>query len=199
MTDAQFATVSSIYTLGGLIGALSAGPISSYRGRLLPMRLSAPFHIIGSLLEALSTNIPIMAFGRFLSGLGSGAALVVGPIYISEIAPSGARGALGAGTQIMTNVGILISQVLGYFFSYNSMWRFVLGTAGAIGVLQLIILVFMSESPEWLASNGKLETARRTIKKIRGGSTNPEETSKWSRHNLEGHGIVISDSLPLTG
>lgn len=194
MTDAQFATVSSIYTMGGLIGALSAGPISSKRGRLLPMRISAPFHILGSFMEALSLNIPTIAFGRFLSGLGSGASLVVGPIYISEIAPSGARGVLGAGTQIMTNTGILVSQVLGYFFSHGSMWRTILGTAGAIGILQLTLLMFMSESPEWLGANGKLESAWRTMKKIRGGSVNPAEASKWAPHEHDGYGIILSYS-----
>ena len=96
MSSTAFGTVSSIYTLGGFIGALSAGPLSSRKGRLLPLRLSAPFHILGSLMEALAPNIPVLAIGRFLSGVGSGASLVVGPIYIAEIAPVSARGALGA-------------------------------------------------------------------------------------------------------
>ena len=185
MTDAQFATVSSIYTLGGLIGALSSGPLSSKRGRLFALRVSTPFHILGALVEATASNIPLMAIGRLFSGLGSGAALVVGPIYISEIAPSGAKGALGACTQIMTNTGILISQVLGYFLSYNSMWRIILGTAGALGLVQLSFLVFACESPEWLGANGKIDTARKTLKMIRGNTVDNNEIAKWAAQGEE--------------
>ena len=185
MTDAQFATVSSIYTLGGLIGALSAGPLSSKRGRLLTLRVSTPFHILGALLEATSSNIPLMSIGRLFSGLGSGAALVVGPIYISEIAPSGAKGVLGACTQIMTNTGILISQVLGYFLSYDSMWRIILGTAGALGLIQFLFLGFACESPEWLGANGKVDTARKTLRMIRGNTVDDNEAAKWAAQGEE--------------
>ena len=179
MTPAEFATVSSIYTLGGLVGALSAGPISSQRGRVLPMRITTPFHILGSLMEALAPNIAVIAIGRFLSGLASGAMLVVGPIYISEISPASAKGALGAMTQIFTNVGILISQVLGYFLSYDSMWRVVLGVAGALGALHLLCIMFAIESPEWLGANGQSDKARRNIRRIRGGFIDPGEARKW--------------------
>ena len=183
MTPTEFATVSSIYTLGGLIGALSAGPISSQRGRLLPMRISTPFHIFGSLMEALAPNIPVIAVGRFLSGIASGTMLVAGPIYISEISPANAKGALGAVTQIFTNLGILISQVLGYFLSYDSMWRVVLGTASALGVLHLLCIMFAIESPEWLGSNGRSDEARRNIRRIRGGFIDAEEARKWGVPN----------------
>ncbi|MCJ1323720.1 hypothetical protein MMC10_000381 [Thelotrema lepadinum] len=179
MTSVEFGTVSSIYTLGGLIGALSAGPISSKRGRLSPMRLSAPFHIFGSLMEAFAPNIPVIVVGRFLSGIASGASLVVGPIYISEISPSDARGALGAMTQIFTNLGILFTQVLGYFLSYDSMWRVVLGTASLLGVLQFISVMLSIESPEWLGTNGRPLDAAKNMRKIRGGFLDEDEAQKW--------------------
>lgn len=179
MDEVAFGTVQSVYTLGGLIGALSAGPLSSKRGRLFPMRVSAPFHIFGSLMEALSPNVPVLAVGRFLSGIGSGASLVVVPIYISEIAPSHAKGALGAFTQIFTNLGILVSQILGFCLSYDSMWRIVLGTGVIVGVIHFILLLFVIESPEWLGANGRAEAAWKNIRKIRGGSIEEEEVQKW--------------------
>ncbi|KAI4155744.1 MAG: hypothetical protein LQ340_000790 [Diploschistes diacapsis] len=186
MTAPEFATVASIYTLGGLVGALSAGPLSSNRGRLFPMRLSTPFHIIGSLMEALAPNIPVMALGRFLSGIASGASLVVGPIYISEITPANARGALGAMTQIFTNIGILVSQIMGYFLSYGSMWRVVLGMASALGALHLLSLFFAIESPEWLGTHGAPEQARRNMRRIRGGAITPDESRKWGPPSYAG-------------
>lgn len=143
------------------------------------MRVSAPFHILGSLMEALAPNIPVIAVGRLLSGAASGATLVVGPIYISEISPSNARGALGAMTQIFTNLGILFSQLLGYFLSYDSMWRIVLGTASVLGVVQLLCVLLAIESPDWLGTNGRQDEARRNMRKIRGGSLDAGDAHKW--------------------
>ena len=130
-------------------------------------------------MEALAPNLPTIAIGRFLSGVGSGASLVVGPIYISEISPSAARGALGAMTQIFTNGGILISQVLGYFLNYDSMWRVVFGAASILGTLQLLSIFLAIESPEWLGANGRPEDARRNLRRIRGGSLDSEEAKRW--------------------
>jgi MFS family permease len=38
--------------------------------------------------------VPILALGRFISGLSSGAAAVVVPLYVNEIAPPDAKGKL---------------------------------------------------------------------------------------------------------
>ena len=187
MSAAQFAVVSSIFTLGGFCGALAAGPLLSRKGRLYPMRLETPFFIIGSILEAVAPSIPIIALGRYLSGVGAGASIVVGPIYISEISPSGSKGVLGALTQVSINLGILLSQVLGYFYSYGVMWRLVLGVASFIGVLQLLCMLFVVESPEWLGVFGRKIAARKALHIIRGSKIDPEEANKWgSAEELEG-------------
>ena len=180
MTPAVFAVVSSIFTLGGLVGALSAGPLSTRRGRLYPLRLTAPFFIAGSLLEALAPSVPFLIIGRILSGVGAGASITVGPIYIAEIAPTQSRGLLGAATQVVINLGIIITLVLGWLFGYGAMWRLVLGVGAVLGVLQLATLAFAVESPEWLGANGRPGDARRNLLKIRGGKLGPDEAGKWA-------------------
>ena len=188
MTDAQFAFVSSVYTVGGLIGALAAGPLSSHKGRLFPLRLTTVFHILGPLLSALAPSLPIMSIGRFLSGLGSGASLVVGPIYISEIAPQSSKGLFGALTQIMINLGILIASVLGYFLSYGSMWRVVLAVAGGVAAVQFLGLLFVVESPKWLAMNGEVGEAKKIMARIR-GKENFEDDVEDMGMTEEGQGM----------
>ncbi|GME57850.1 mfs glucose transporter [Neofusicoccum parvum] len=138
MDPAEWGLISSIFTLGGLIGALSAGPVSSRYGRLRCMHLTTIFFVIGPVFEALSPHIGVLAFGRFVSGIGAGAAVVVVPIYISEIAPPAERGFFGAFTQIMCNVGILLAQLLGYFLSHDSMWRIILAAGGVVGLVQAV-------------------------------------------------------------
>ncbi|KAL3466231.1 general substrate transporter [Aspergillus heterothallicus] len=168
MNPSQFGLVSSIYTLGGLLGALLAGPVSTKHGRLFALRATTIFFILGPVAETLAPNIPVLAFGRMLSGVGSGASIVVGPIYISEIAPPDSKGFFGAFTQIMTNVGILITQTLGYFLSQGSMWRIILAVAGIVGALELLCLTLVPESPIWLADHQKEDVAKRVLQRIRG-------------------------------
>lgn len=145
------------------------------------MRLTTIFFVIGPLFESLASNITLLAFGRFISGIGAGATVVVVPIYISEIAPPKEKGLFGALTQVMINLGILIAQLLGYFFSRDSMWRIILATAGGIGALQLAGLFLVPESPKWLAEHNNPQRARAILRKIRGRKANiDEEVKAWS-------------------
>lgn len=186
MDPSQWGLVSSILTLGGLIGALSAGPIASSYGRLRCMQLTTVFFIIGPVFEALSLNIGVLTFGRFVSGLGAGASVVVVPIYISEIAPPAERGFFGAFTQIMCNFGILLAQLLGYFLSHDSKWRIILAAGGVVGLVQAVGLVLGVESPKWLADQGHPSTARKNLRKIRGSGSNiSEEISGWGVDNVD--------------
>ena len=181
MNPAEFGLVSSIYTLGGLLGALSAGPAAQKYGRLLTMRATSIFFILGPIFETLSSHIAVMVVGRLLSGVGAGAAIVVVPLYISEVSPPKERGFFGAWTQIMTCLGILIAQILGLFLSKGNYWRIILAVAGFIGVGQLVGLFFVPESPKWLAEHGKQSQARRILQKIRGSKTDIEpELKEWN-------------------
>ncbi|KFZ03108.1 hypothetical protein V502_11226 [Pseudogymnoascus sp. VKM F-4520 (FW-2644)] len=180
MDKAQFAFVSSIFTIGGLIGALLAGPVSTSFGRLPAMRISAVFYVIGSLVTTWSATISAFATGRLLLGIGAGASVVVVPIYISEVAPPTDRGIFGFLTQIATNMGILITQILGYFLSYPAIWRLILAAGGIIGFVLLFGLCLVPESPAWTAANRSPGRALATLKRLRGPHADiSEEIQTW--------------------
>lgn len=186
MSTDQFAVVSSIYTLGGLIGAFSGGPSCNKYGRLRTMRLISVFFIIGPLVESLANNIGVLCLGRVLSGVGAGAAIVVVPIYISEVAPPKEKGLFGALTQTMINIGILVTQLLGYFLSKGNLWRIILGAAGVVGLAQLLGLFLVPESPKWLAEHNNPQLARRILQRIRGRHANlDEEVKAWNVDSSE--------------
>ncbi|KAK4695267.1 hypothetical protein P7C71_g2454, partial [Lecanoromycetidae sp. Uapishka_2] len=151
--------------------------------------------IIGPIFESLATSIALMSFGRFLSGLGSGSALVVVPIYISEVAPPSEKGLFGSLTQIMVNVGILLAQVLGYFLSRDNMWRIILAVAGGIGLVQLLALAMVPESPKWLAEHRSPQHAREILRKMRGRRVDiEEECAAW---NVDSSADDISEEESL--
>jgi MFS family permease len=145
------------------------------------MLYAAIFAALGPVFEAAAPNISALAFGRFVAGLGAGAAMVVAPLYIADIAPPGRKGFFGSFTQVMVNMGILITQVLGYFLSYGQMWRVILGVGGAIGLAQAIAFALGGqESPRWMADNGKPGRAQRILKKMRGKDADIEgEIRSW--------------------
>jgi MFS family permease len=192
MTDAQFAIVSSIFTVGGLVGALAAGPVTSSRGRLVSMRLTGALYILGSAIETVAGSIPVMALGRLVVGVGAGASTVIVPLYISEVAPPAARGLFGAFTQISINVGILIVQTLGFFLSYGSAWRWILAVGVFVAIGQTAGSFLMPESPAWLATaKGDVTGARRTLQRIRGhGVRVDDEVQSWG----EGDGEEVAPS-----
>ncbi|KAK4224687.1 actin-domain-containing protein [Podospora fimiseda] len=183
MSKSDFAAISAIFTVGGLLGALTSGPFTSARGRRLPMQLTAAFYLIGSIVETFAGSVPTMMIGRFLTGTGAGASTVIVPLYISEVAPPTQRGFFGAFTQISINVGILITQTLGFFLSHDSAWRLILGTGIVIAVAQALGLVLIPESPSWTASaKGDIALARRVLQRIRGkGSNIDEEVDGWGQ------------------
>jgi MFS family permease len=175
------------------MGALSAGPLAGKYGRLRAMQISTIFFAIGPVFEALSPNIAIMAFGRLLSGVGAGASVVIVPLYISEIAPPGEKGFFGAFTQIGCNVGILITQLLGYFLSHDSYWRLILAIGGVIGAVQGAGLLLSVESPKYIAEQGNVSLAKKTLRKIRGEHADIEdEINDWA---VSGSGNVSGKSM----
>ncbi|KAF4982353.1 hypothetical protein FZEAL_2005 [Fusarium zealandicum] len=199
MNEAAFATISSIFTLGGLLGALASGPFSSRRGRVPAMRITGLLYLFGAAIETIAGNVFVMALGRLISGVGAGASTVVVPLYISEIAPPNGRGLFGFMTQISINVGILAVQTLGYFLSYGNAWRWILGSGVFIAAAQTLGLLVVPESPSWLAAQGDSTKAKRTLQRIRGnGHDIHEETEAWNsdeQEPSEEEGLLRADSI----
>ena len=168
MSDAAFSTIAAVYTIGGLLGALAAGPMASRRGRLPAMRATAACFLVGAGIETISMNPVVMGLGRLISGVGAGASTVIVPLYISEVSPPNERGMFGAMTQVSINVGILSSQTLGFFLSYGSAWRWILAIGFFVSVAQASGLLVVPESPAWLAAHGNPARARKVLQRIRG-------------------------------
>lgn len=83
-------------------------------------------------------------------------------------------------------MGILITQLLGYFLSRGNLWRIILGTAGLISLVQLLCLFLVPESPKWLAEHNNPQLARKTLRKIRGHHFDiDEEVKSWNIDSSE--------------
>src|SRR5262245_11176549 len=78
--------------IGTVIGALMAGAPTEKYGRKKMLQAIGILYVVTSLVTALTQAwLPFVIF-RMLGGVGVGASSVVGPMYISEIAPASYRG-----------------------------------------------------------------------------------------------------------
>ncbi|XP_076902770.1 sugar transporter ERD6-like 16 [Bidens hawaiensis] len=128
------------------------------------MALSAVFCIAGWLALFTSMGSLLLDTGRFFTGYGIGIFSFVVPIYIAEIAPKNLRGGLTTLNQLMIVTGSSISFLLGTVVS----WRTLALTGLVPCILLLVGLLFIPESPRWLAKVGREEEFEYSLRKLRG-------------------------------
>ena len=64
MSDGTFSLVTSLFTVGGLFGSLSANLAMDRYGRKGASRLSAVFNVAGAAISGLAPSVAPMALGR---------------------------------------------------------------------------------------------------------------------------------------
>lgn len=129
LTDNGIGLMVSALTAGCLVGALFTGGFADRFGRRRMFLAVALLFVISSAGCALSYNPPMLTLFRFLSGLAVGADSVIGPMYISEIAPAGKRGRLVSFQQFAITIGILAAYLFDYLLlgrptTGGGCWRF---------------------------------------------------------------------------
>lgn len=170
---------ASSMLVGCMFGAMGAGPLGDRIGRKRGLLLCAFVFGASALASALPQSLAQFAWARFAGGLAIGAASILSPIYIAEIAPERVRGRLVALYQLAIVIGIL-----GVFFvnlqiqrlgneSWNaaSGWRWMFGSLVLPSAGFALLLIFVPESPRWLLKAGRRDPARAILEKI-GGAEN---------------------------
>ncbi|XP_041530255.1 solute carrier family 2, facilitated glucose transporter member 6 isoform X2 [Microtus oregoni] len=162
----QASWFGSVFTLGAAAGGLSAMVLNDLLGRKLSIMFSAVPSVIGYALMAGARGLWMLLLGRTLTGFAGGLTAACIPVYVSEIAPPGVRGALGATPQLMSVFGSLSLYALGLLLP----WRW-LAVAGEGPVLVMILLLsFMPNSPRFLLSKGRDEEALQALTWLRADS-----------------------------
>jgi major inositol transporter-like SP family MFS transporter len=155
-------------TFGGMFGALAGGPLADRFGRRRTLLISGLLFSIGAAISALSPNLEVLMTGRVILGVGVGAASVLVPVYIAELAPSRVRGALVAGFQLLTTLGILVGYGINAALAATEAWRWSLGLAAIPGILLALGVLLIPESPRWLVVQGRRSEALQVLRRIRG-------------------------------
>ncbi|MCX6226775.1 MAG: D-xylose transporter XylE [Bacteroidia bacterium] len=176
--------------IGCIIGGLSGGLVSLKLGRKRGLILAAVLFLI----SAIGSAMPEMFFRpvgtadhtfmvhfivyRIIGGIGVGLASMLSPMYIAEISPAKIRGKLVSWNQFAIIFGMLIVYFVNYSIArqgddswINQIgWRWMFASEAFPAVLFLVLLLFVPETPRFLAMKNKDEEALRILTRINGPS-----------------------------
>jgi len=162
--------------LGCIVGCAGAGGVADYLGKKMGLGLCALCFALSSVGMLFAANLNQFVLWRMIGGLGIGAASVISPNYIAEIAPTRIRGRCVTLYQLGIVVGILAAVFVNMLIqrtgdeawnvSVGWRWMFFAGVAPA--VLFGVMILPAVESPRWLMKMGRRIDAMYTLAKING-------------------------------
>ena len=162
--------------VGCIAGCAVAGTVADYLGKKKGLALCALCFALSSVGMLFAASLHQFVFWRLIGGLGIGAASVISPNYIAEIAPTRVRGRCVTLYQLGIVVGILAAvfvnmliQRMGteaWNISTGWRWMFLAGVVPAI--LFAIMILPAVESPRWLMKMGRRNEAVGVLTKING-------------------------------
>jgi len=171
-------TVGSLL-MGCAIGAFLAGRMADRFGRKRILVGAALLFLLGALAQGSTHIHTLFVIARVCGGMAVGAASVLSPAYISEVAPAAIRGRLTSVQQVMIISGLTLAFVVNYVlagWAGDSLsplggipaWRWMYLAQALPAVVFLAALQFIPESPRFLVSSGRVGEAREVLTRLFG-------------------------------
>lgn len=165
LTTTQASSLTSFVFLGMGFGAPSFGMLADRKGRLFSLRCSTGLTLLAGVGSALAPTFSALCFARMAVGFGLGGVPVAYNLC-AEFLPSKKRGVYLSSLEFFWSFGSMISALLAWTILPKSSWRTLLGATVSPLILLGVLLVWMPDSPMYLASKGKMEEAERTLRFI---------------------------------
>jgi len=163
--------------LGAAGGAICNGWVSHRLGRKYSLMVGAVLFILGSAGSAFATSVELLLMSRVLLGVAVGIASYTAPLYLSEMATENVRGKMISLYQLMITFGIVLAFLSDTAFSYSGNWRAMLGILALPAVILFAMVIFLPNSPRWLAAKGLHVEAEEVLRMLR-------DTSEKARQEL---------------
>jgi SP family arabinose:H+ symporter-like MFS transporter len=175
--------------VGCLVGSATAGWIVDRLGAKFGLWLCAACFAGSSVGIWFANSLTQFVLWRLLGGVGIGAASIVAPMYIAEIAPTRIRGRLVTLYQLGIVLGILgavfvnmLIQRMGndaWNIAEGWRWMFVAGVAPA--ALFGVMILFSVESPRWLMKMNRRDEAFAILCRLNGPANAAIEVDEIQR------------------
>jgi len=169
-----FAVSSAL--LGCVAGAWFSGPLAARFGRVKVMLVAAVLFLVSAIGSGLAFGVIDLIVWRVLGGLAVGAASVIAPAYIAEVAPAQVRGRLGSLQQLAIVLGIFAALLSDAFLAGQAggaaetlwlgreAWRWMFMAEAVPAVLYGALALAIPESPRFLVDKGRVQEATRILR-----------------------------------
>lgn len=197
-------TVGSLL-IGCFIGAFLAGRLADVMGRRNVMMLAALLFLVGAIVQGVAEAHILFLIARLLGGMAVGAASVLSPAYISEVAPANIRGRMTTIQQIMIITGLTAAFVVNWYVARQAgestapywmgieAWRWMYLMQALPAAVFLVALLFIPESPRYLVSKGRDEQATRVLTSLFGPEVARDKLEEIRASFSEDHRPRLSD------
>jgi len=172
-------TVGSLL-IGCFIGAFFAGTLADQLGRRNVMRIAALLFLAGALVQGLTADHTLFLIARIAGGMAVGAASVLSPAYIAEVAPAHIRGRMTTVQQVMIITGLTLAFLVNYALAAAAgdstgalwggiaAWRWMYLMQAVPAAVFLVALFFIPESPRYLVGKGRHGEAAQVLASLFG-------------------------------
>ncbi|KPP99102.1 MAG: MFS superfamily sugar:H+ symporter [Bacteroidetes bacterium HLUCCA01] len=164
--------------LGCAAGAFFAGTLADQYGRRTIMFAAALFFMVSAWGSGIAATSAQFVLFRIIGGFAVGAASILTPAYISEIAPSRMRGRLATLQQLAIVIGLFVAFLSNYLIANASggasepfwggfqAWQWMFWMEIFPAALFFVLLFLIPESPRYLVSAGRIDEATAVLKSL---------------------------------
>jgi len=209
LNNIQLGWAVASLTLTSTLAMMVAGPISDRFGRRPVLKVAAVLFTVSAIASAIAPDYLTLVIARMLGGFGVGAALIIAPMYIAEIAPAGLRGRMVSFNQLNIVIGISVA----YFSNFLILslgqsdlawaqtlrlgdwtWRWMLGIEALPAIIYFFALFSVPESPRWLAMHSRAADALKILTRVT-GKEKAEADLKAVQESLDAEAHLEKGSL----
>ena len=183
--------------VGCFVGSFAAGYLGSRFGRRRVLLVSAILFAVSSGLTGWSYSFSAFIFWRIVGGTAIGLSSNISPLYIAEISPASIRGRLVSLNQFAIVVGILLAQIANwkiarpipehishaFLQTWNVQygWRWMFCAVVVPAIVFTVMSLFIPESPRWLLTKGRDDSAYEVLTRVGGLSYASSEIANIKR------------------
>lgn len=187
LTTLDKSLITSATALFAQLVSPVSGILADRLGRKRVVLLADLAFVVGAVVQAISSSVPLMIAGRSVVGLAVGAGSFAAPLYISELSPAPFRGRLMTLNVLFICLGQVVAYVVGWAFvqwgNESTAWRWIVGLGAVPAAMQMLIMVIMPETPRWLVMANKHDAAWAVLNQVFGGGP---EIQKMADQVLKG-------------
>ncbi|KAJ5639960.1 uncharacterized protein N7484_007822 [Penicillium longicatenatum] len=175
-------TTVAIYEVGCALGAFSCGFLGDRLGRRKTIFLAGCIALVGIVIQATPFSLGQLIAGRVITGLGVGGFTATIPMYVSESSDPEARGRMVLLQGWFAIGGVAFATWLEFGLYYagtnSASWRFPIAFQAIFALFVVSCILFMPESPRWLAKVGRIEEAAEVLARLEDVSVDSEHVAQ---------------------